>query len=851
MQAKMDYSYNCSYFQYNNVTPPNIGQQMKALGKFAMGVGIAGGISTALLIVLFIINVFTNIKKSPARRRRLLCWITSMPMVVSILSLFIFLIPRASDICDTVKQVYLPFVLMHFVDLALLIQGGEEGVLNEVVEVQAPFSLCQPPCCFFGICVHDLTFTKIRLRIVKGLVYQAPVLQFVLIIIMNVLDHADFLEQKTADKLFQFFAVLNILAFMFGIWGFNILNAALSPMLRTKWKRYILRTKVLSAFVVILKMQNFILGILYFANVIPCIIPYISPSIMRKSLPANRVVCRVKRMGGGFGGKETRSAMLAAPAAVASFRLQRPVRCMLDRDEDMMITGTRHPFMARYKVGFDSTGKVIALDVQLFSNGGNTMDLSRGIMERAVFHIDNAYKIDHLRCHGIVCRTNLPSNTAFRGFGGPQGMAVIENVMTDVATYLNMDPSAVRSLNLYREGDETHYNQRLEYCTLDRCWSECQALARMEERRKEIDNFNRAHRFKKRGMALIPTKFGIAFTALFLNQAGALVHVYKDGSVLLTHGGTEMGQGLHTKMLQVASRVLNIPVELIFISETSTDKVPNTSPTAASAGSDLNGMAVLNACQILMDRLAPIRKANPEGTWQQWIQDAYFQRISLSTTGFYKTPDIGYDFVTNKGTPFRYFTFGAACSVVEVDCLTGNHRVLRTDIVMDLGESLNPAIDIGQVEGGFVQGLGLFTLEEPLFSPSNGQVITRGPSNYKIPSADDIPEEFNVSLLRGCPNPHAVYSSKAVGEPPLFLASSVFFAIKDAIHSARTEAGITGNFTINSPATSERIRMACEDDLIRKFPDRDSIKSFPIGILSKVRYRTHFSEIFPDRWCCF
>jgi xanthine dehydrogenase/oxidase len=313
-------------------------------------------------------------------------------------------------------------------------------------------------------------------------------------------------------------------------------------------------------------------------------------------LPANRVVCRVKRMGGGFGGKETRSAVLAAPAAVASFRLQRPVRCMLDRDEDMMSTGIRHPFLARYKVGFDSTGKLTALDVNLFSNGGNTMDLSRGIMERAVFHIDNAYRIDNLRCHGIVCRTNLPSNTAFRGFGGPQGMAVVENVMDDVATYLRLDPSAVRSLNLYREGDHTHYNQRLEYCTLNRCWNECQALAGIEQRRKEIENFNKLHRFKKRGMALIPTKFGIAFTALFLNQAGALVHVYKDGSVLLTHGGTEMGQGLHTKMLQVASRALNIPVELIFISETSTDKVPNTSPTAASAGSDLNGMAVLVRC---------------------------------------------------------------------------------------------------------------------------------------------------------------------------------------------------------------------------------------------------------------
>ncbi|EFX65041.1 hypothetical protein DAPPUDRAFT_303976 [Daphnia pulex] len=533
-------------------------------------------------------------------------------------------------------------------------------------------------------------------------------------------------------------------------------------------------------------------------------------------LPANRVVCRVKRMGGGFGGKETRSAVLAAPAAVASYRLQRPVRCMLDRDEDMMSTGIRHPFLAKYKVGFDSTGRLTALDVQLFSNGGNTMDLSRGIMERAVFHIDNAYRIENLRCHGIVCRTNLPSNTAFRGFGGPQGMAVVENVMVDVSTYLGLDPTAVRSLNLYREGDSTHYNQRLDYCTLDRCWNECQALAGLKDRRKEIESFNRLHRFKKRGLAIIPTKFGIAFTALFLNQAGALVHVYKDGSVLLTHGGTEMGQGLHTKMLQVASRALNIPVDLIFISETSTDKVPNTSPTAASAGSDLNGMAVLNACQILVDRLAPIRKAHPDGSWQEWVMQAYFQRISLSTTGFYKTPGIGYDFATNSGSPFRYFSFGAACSVVEVDCLTGNHRVLRTDIVMDLGESLNPAIDIGQVEGGFVQGLGLFTLEEPLFSPANGQVITRGPSNYKIPSADDIPEEFNVSLLRGCPNPHAVYSSKAVGEPPLFLASSVFFAIKDAIHSARTESGLTGNFTIHSPATAERIRMACEDHLIQK-----------------------------------
>jgi len=301
--------------------------------------------------------------------------------------------------------------------------------------------------------------------------------------------------------------------------------------------------------------------------------------------------------------------------------------------------------------------------------------------------------------------------------------------------------------------------------------------------------------------------------------------------VLLTHGGTEIGQGLHTKMIQVASRALGVPVEDIFISETSTDKVPNTSPTAASVGSDINGMAVLNACQTIVDRLEPVRQSNPKGSWRDWIIQAYFQRISLSATGFYKTPDIGYNFDTNTGRAFRYYTYGVACSEVEVDCLTGDHRVLRTDIIMDLGESLNPAIDIGQVEGGFVQGLGLFTLEEPLYSTS-GQVITRGPSNYKIPTADDIPEEFNVSLLRGSPNPHAVYSSKAVGEPPLFLASSVFFAIRDAVESARAEIGLTGLFQFNSPATAERIRMACEDQLTNKIskPEPGTFKPWAVSV---------------------
>lgn len=364
---------------------------------------------------------------------------------------------------------------------------------------------------------------------------------------------------------------------------------------------------------------------------------------------------------------------------------------------------------------------------------------------------------------------------------------------------------------------------------------------------------------------MVPTKFGIAFTALFLNQAGALIHIYSDGSILLSHGGTEMGQGLHTKMIQVASKALGVDVDRIHVAETGTDKVPNTSATAASAGSDLNGMAVLNACEKLVKRLAPYREKYPNESWNQLVSKAYFDRISLSATGFYQTPDIGYDINTNQGMAFNYFTYGTACAEVEIDCLTGDHQVIRTDIVMDLGSSLNPAIDIGkmicvidriqmvkkmvdllsetfefisgQIEGGFMQGYGLFTLEEMVYSPT-GIVFSRGPGNikiqifcieflrlfvyhfqkgvYKIPGFADIPGEFNVSLLKGAPNPRAVYSSKAVGEPPLFLASSIFFAIKEAIKDARREEGLDDNFQLISPATSARIRMACQDRFTRQ-----------------------------------
>ncbi|XP_067213749.1 xanthine dehydrogenase isoform X2 [Linepithema humile] len=479
----------------------------------------------------------------------------------------------------------------------------------------------------------------------------------------------------------------------------------------------------------------------------------------------NRVNVRVKRIGGGFGGKESRAALLAIPVAFAAHKLQKPVRCMLDRDEDMMISGTRHPFLFKYEVGFNKDGVIKVAKIFVYNNAGYSHDLSVSVLDRAMFHVENSYKIPVLEVIGFMCKTNLPSNTAFRGFGGPQGMFVAENIIRHIADYLKLDVVKLSEINLYKEGDLTHYNQQLVDCTLDRCWRECLESSHYNERLIEIQSYNRQNRFKKKGIAVVPTKFGIAFTALVLNQAGALVHIYTDGSVLISHSGVEMGQGLHTKMIQVASRVLKVNPDKIHIVETATDKVPNTSATAASCGSDLNGMAIMQACEALMKRLQPIMDSNPECTWEDWIKAAYSQRISLSATGFYQTPNIGYSFETNTGNPFNYFTYGVAVTEVEIDCLTGDHEVLRTDIVMDLGESLNPAIDIGQVEGAFVQGYGLFTLEEIIYSPT-GTLFSRGPGAYKLPGFTDIPQEFNVSLLKGASNPRAVYSSK-IKEPNL------------------------------------------------------------------------------------
>lgn len=507
--------------------------------------------------------------------------------------------------------------------------------------------------------------------------------------------------------------------------------------------------------------------------------------------------------------------LLSTVVAVAANKLRRPVRCMLDRDEDMLISGGRHPFYGKYKVGFLNSGKVVALDVLYYSNVGNSMDLSLAVMERALFHMENSYSLTNIRGRGFLCKTNLPSNTAFRGFGGPQGMMVTENWITDVAQSLGKPSDEVRRLNLYMEGQSTPYNQILSQFTLDRCWDECMFRSEYQQRRAAIELYNRQNRWTKRGLAIVPTKFGISFTALFLNQAGALVHIYTDGSVLLTHGGTEMGQGLHTKMVQVASRVLGVPPSKIHVSETSTNTVPNTSSTAASSSSDLNGAAVQNACQILSERLEPYK--SPKGSWEDWVRAAYFNRVNLSANGFYKTPDLGYDFETNSGRAFNYFTYGVACSEVEIDCLTGAHKNLSTTIVMDVGHSLNPAIDIGQVEGAFMQGVGLFTLEELHYSPQ-GVLLTRGPGSYKIPGFGDIPTKLTVSLLRDAPNDKAIFASKAVGEPPLFLAASVFYAIKEAVSAARVESELRGAFRLDSPASAERIRNACSDRFTQLCP---------------------------------
>ncbi len=557
---------------------------------------------------------------------------------------------------------------------------------------------------------------------------------------------------------------------------------------------------------------------------------------------AHRVVVTSLRMGGGFGGKETQANPFAAVAALAAMKTGRPVRARLAREQDMVLTGKRHGLLGRYRIGFDVEGRLLALDAELYSDGGWSTDLSGAVLQRALFHLDNAYSIPNLRVVGRVCHTDLASNTAFRGFGGPQGMVVIEDIIDRVARRLGLPRHEVRRRNFYRPGaDLTHYGQRILDHRIERIWEQLLGDSAFETRRVAVDSFNSDSPHRKRGLAITPVKFGISFTTTFLNQAGALVLVYADGSVQLNHGGTEMGQGLHTKMRQVAARTLGVGEERVRIMPTATDKVPNTSATAASSGSDLNGQAVRRACEVLKARLAVVAagqlglKAPEELLFEhdqifsagdpqhrlgfaEVVAQAYLDQVSLSATGFYRTPDIHFDKATGKGRPFHYYAYGAAVSEVEVDGFSGQWKLLGVDILHDVGESLNPLVDRGQIEGGFVQGMGWLTMEELVWD-ADGRPRTVEPATYKIPTIGEVPEAFTMTLLERAAQPDVIYGSKAVGEPPLMLAISVREAIREAV--AAFAASAPQQVVLRAPSTPEAILDAI--DAVRAGAAVDSV----------------------------
>lgn len=554
-------------------------------------------------------------------------------------------------------------------------------------------------------------------------------------------------------------------------------------------------------------------------------------------IPANCVEVEVRRMGGAFGGKETQGATIALWAALLSQKTGKPVKVRLQRHIDQMLTGKRHRFETDYKVGFDKEGKILAAEINLNANGGAYADLSLAILERAMFHSDNAYFIPNIKIIGNVWLTNLPPNTAFRGFGAPQGIFNIENIIEKIARIVKKDVVEVQKINFYGENENNiaPYGQKIENNNMHKVFEKLLEKSNYKERKQQIEQFNKQNKFKKRGIAATPVKFGISFTTAFLNQAGALVHVYTDGSVLVNHGGTEMGQGLHTKMQKVASREFGIDINKIKVNATNTAKVPNTSATAASTGSDINGMAVKDAIDKIKININTVvaeffnsknndnktkpqnliysnntitDKENPQRTIE-FAKAADLTRLkmkSLSSTGFYATPGIKYDREKGQGTPFFYYTFGMAISEVELDILTSKVTMLRTDIIQDVGASINNDIDIGQVQGAFIQCVGWSMIEHQKYN-EKGKNITSSPDTYKIPAIGDKPKIFNVELLPNVTNPNTILGSKAVGEPPFILGFSVWFATKDALWAL-------SNYTIepklNFPATNEYIAIASQ-----------------------------------------
>ncbi|MEO1779109.1 MAG: xanthine dehydrogenase molybdopterin binding subunit, partial [Pseudomonadota bacterium] len=547
-------------------------------------------------------------------------------------------------------------------------------------------------------------------------------------------------------------------------------------------------------------------------------------------LPMHAVRCETRRMGGGFGGKESQGNALAVACAIAARATGRACKMRYDRDDDMIITGKRHDFRIAYDVGFDSTGRITALDVRQFTRCGWAQDLSLPVADRAMLHADNAYWLPDIRIESHRLKTNTQSATAFRGFGGPQGMIGMERIVDHVAAELGLEPLTVRQINFYASGGDfsgtktgqtTPYGQVVEDFIGDALVAQLAETSDYAARRATVAEWNAANPVLKKGIALSPVKFGISFTLTHLNQAGALVHVYQDGSVHLNHGGTEMGQGLFQKVAQVAASRFGVPMPAIKITATDTAKVPNTSATAASSGSDLNGMAVKAACDTIRDRmaahLAQLHQCHPDAVrfaegmvhagGAQYSFGAvaamcHQARISLSSTGFYKTPDIQWDRIKGQGRPFFYFAYGAAVTEVVIDTLTGENRILRADILHDAGASLNPALDIGQVEGGYVQGAGWLTTEELVWDES-GRLRTHAPATYKIPACADRPDIFNVALWDGENKADTIYKSKAVGEPPLMLGISAFLALSDAAAACGPHYP-----DLHAPATPEAVLRA-------------------------------------------
>jgi xanthine dehydrogenase large subunit len=546
-------------------------------------------------------------------------------------------------------------------------------------------------------------------------------------------------------------------------------------------------------------------------------------------LPFNAVTVEVRRLGGAFGGKESQATMTAGIAALLAWKARRPVKLRLPRDDDMRATGKRHPFLIRYDVGFDDEGRLHALDLTLAANGGNVADHTPAVLIRALCHADNCYWLPNVRFRGLGCKTNTVSNTAFRGYGGPQGMLAIETVIDVVARQLGLPVDTVRRRNFYGLGrnDVTPYGMKVEDNIIEHVLDDLEGSVDLVRWRNEIAAFNGHSPVLKKGLATMPVKFGISFNRPALNQAGALVHVYTDGSVVLNHGGTEMGQGLFVKVAQVVAEAFQIDLDNIRVSATSTAKVPNTSPTAASSGSDLNGMAALHAAEQIRTRMSEVAAAhfgvapseitfaanhiyagNQSMSFAELAAMSWEKRVSLSATGYYRTPKIHWDFATNTGRPFYYFAYGAAAAEIAVDTLTGESRVLRAELLQDCGKSLNPAIDLGQIEGAFVQGMGWLTTEE-LWWDDKGRLRTHGPSTYKIPGSRDVPPVFNARILSDAPNREAtVFRSKAVGEPPLMLAISVWLAIRDAVASL---ADYRLAPRLDAPATPERVLGAIDE----------------------------------------